>query len=172
MNPNSGAFADQIIERFIPLRRAVLFCISRGREGRDIGINRYRPIEIVFTDERDRKNERESSWLLGQKCLSQGRGVKVASSPLKRPATLVPCASAGFSTPERAPVFVYTRLQADLSGAWRIRVWVKNGRFEAIPSRFSPFSRRFSKSLKTHYFNPFIRRIEMKFEEIGGNLVD
>lgn len=142
MNPNSGAFADQIIERFIPLRRSVLFCISRGREGRDIGINRYRPIEIVFTDERDRKNERESSWLLGQKCLSQGRGVEVASSPLKQPATLVPCASAGFSTPERAPVFVYTRLQADLSGAWRIRV-PQSGSRTVVSKRYLRVSRHF-----------------------------
>lgn len=136
MNPNSGAFADQIIERFIPLRRAVLFCISRGREGRDIGINRYRPIEIVFTDERDRKNERESSWLLGQKCLSQGRGVEVASSPLKRPATLVPCASAGFSTPERAPVFVYTRLQAE-------RGEFESGSRTVVSKRYLRVSRHF-----------------------------
>lgn len=91
----------------------------------------------------------------------------MASSPLKRAATLVPRASAGFSTAERAPVFVYTRLQADLSGGWEFES--QSGSRTAVSKRYLRVSRsRFSKSWKTRS-NPFISIAETKFEEIGGN---
>lgn len=141
---------------------------GRGEEW-DIDINRYRPIEIVFTDERDRKKERESSGCSVKSVFRRGRerGVEVASSPLKRAATLVPRASAGFSTAERAPVFVYTRLQADLSGGWEFES--QSGSRTAVSKRYLRVSRsRFSKSWKTRS-NPFISIAETKFEEIGGN---
>lgn len=140
-----------------------------GRRGKewDIDINRYRPIEIVFTDERDRKKERESSGCSVKSVFRRGRGVEVASSPLKRAATLVPRASAGFSTAERAPVFVYTRLQADLSGGWEFES--QSGSRTAVSKRYLRVSRsRFSKSWKTRS-NPFISIAGTKFEEIGGN---
>lgn len=138
---------------------------GRGEEW-DIDINRYRPIEIVFTDERDRKKERESSGCSVKSVFRRG-GVEVASSPLKRTATLVPRASAGISTAERAPVFVYTRLQADLSGGWEFEF--QSGSRTAVSKRYLRVSRsRFSKSWKTRS-NPFISIAETKFEEIGGN---
>lgn len=138
---------------------------GRGEEW-DIDINRYRPIEIVFTDERDRKKERESSGCSVKSVFRRG-GVEVASSPLKRAAMLVPRASAGFSTAERAPVFVYTRLQADLSGGWEFES--QSGSRTAVSKRYLRVSRsRFSKSWKTRS-NPFISIAETKFEEIGGN---
>lgn len=138
---------------------------GRGEEW-DIDINRYRPIEIVFTDERDRKKERESSGCSVKSVFRRG-GVEVASSPLKRTATLVPRASAGISTAERAPVFVYTRLQADLSGGWEFES--QSGSRTAVSKRYLRVSRsRFSKSWKTRS-NPFISIAETKFEEIGGN---
>lgn len=141
------------------------FAYHEGR-GEDIDINRYRPIEIVFTDERDRKKERESSGCSVKSVFRRGR-VEVASSPLKRAATLVPRASAGFSTAERAPVFVYTRLQADLSGGWEFES--QSGSRTAVSKRYLHVSRsRFSKSWKTRS-NPFISIAETKFEEIGGN---
>lgn len=138
---------------------------GRGEEW-GIDINRYRPIEIVFTDERDRKKERESSGCSVKSVFRRG-GVEVASSPLKRAAMLVPRASAGFSTAERAPVFVYTRLQADLSGGWEFES--QSGSRTAVSKRYLRVSRsRFSKSWKTRS-NPFISIAETKFEEIGGN---
>lgn len=138
---------------------------GRGEEW-DIDINRYRPIEIVFTDERDREKERESSGCSVKSVFRRGR-VEVASSPLKRAATLVPRASAGFSTAERAPIFVYTRLQADLSGGWEFES--QSGSRTAVSKRYLRVSRsRFSKSWKTRS-NPFISIAETKFEEIGGN---
>lgn len=141
---------------------------GRGEEW-DIDINRYRPIEIVFTDERDREKERESSGCSVKSVFRRGRegGVEVASSPLKRAATLVPRASAGFSTAERAPVFVYTRLQADLSGEWEFES--QSGSRTAVSKRYLRVSRsHFSKSWKTRS-NPFISIAETKFDEIGGN---
>lgn len=112
--------------------------------------------------ERDRKKERESRGFRARSKVSfaDGEGVQVASSRLKRPATLVPRASAGFSTSPY--IFVYTRLQADLSGGWGIpspSLGQEHSRFEA--DTFAIFS-------KTR-LNPFLFPSMMKFQEIGGN---
>ena len=103
--------------------------------------------------ERDRKKERESRGFRARSKMSFADGEG-------RPATLVPRASAGFSTSPY--IFVYTRLQADLSGGWGIpspSLGQEHSRFEA--DTFAIFS-------KTR-LNPFLFPSMMKFQEIGGN---
>lgn len=173
MNPNSAAFADQIIERFIPLWRGVLFCISWGERG-GVGY-RYQSIPAHWNSIYGWTGSWEGAgkqWLLGQKCLSQREGwsgfVPFETGRHARSSRLCRLFNSGTSPCIRLHAFVggFKRRMGI-----RIPVWVKNSRFEAIPSRFSKsFFKVVENSFESVYFHRWneIRRNWRKLEEISS----